>query len=113
LNKLNEDKLLQGKDVVISDITGWADGGRKTVGMCAECRSNIFGPLIEGGANSVTIPYTTGNTVQGTLRIERADFENAQKAVEKARLPFTKDQPGPRSDAAWKALHQWGKYTPC
>ena len=41
----------------------------------------MFNYLINGGANSVTLPTTKGNRVTGTVRIPRDHFAAAQSEI--------------------------------
>ncbi|MGN7785266.1 DUF6531 domain-containing protein [Niabella sp. 22666] len=75
LNELAEKGQLRGQDVVISDVKGqFPEGVVKEVQVCAECRHNMFQPLIDGEAKSVTIPRKGGEPIT----IMRADFEAAR-----------------------------------
>ncbi|MBZ4187943.1 DUF6531 domain-containing protein [Niabella sp. 3A5MI-3] len=75
LNELADQGKLKGQDVVISDVKGqFPEGVIKEVQVCAECRTNMFDPLIRGEANSVTIPRKGGDPIT----IQRADFVAAR-----------------------------------
>jgi hypothetical protein len=83
LSELNKTGALNGQDVVIHDVTGHFPGGTtKPVGVCAECRAGMFGHLIDGNANSVTIPRTKGNKVIDTITIQREHFATVQAELD-------------------------------
>ena len=78
LRELNKRGALKGADVVISDVVGhFPKGEEKAVQVCAKCRHNIFQELIEGKANSITIPRLGG----APITIMKDQFEAVQKAT--------------------------------
>jgi len=102
LNKLRKKRALKGADVYIKDVKGhFINGIDKDVQVCAKCRHDIFQILIDGKANSVTIPRLGGDAIT----IQRKDFEKVQNATEEV----LKEYEGTRlykkrSDASFKAL---------
>jgi RHS repeat-associated protein len=104
LNSMANAGHLSGQDVVISDVIGHFPEGTKDVGVCTNCRSNIFDPLQRGGANSVTFPVTKGNQVVGSVKIESKDFAKVQAGIDRIRKGSgTLRQ---KSDAAWDLLQK-------
>jgi RHS repeat-associated protein len=78
LKDLNKKGALNGADVVISDVKGHFPGNtKKDVQVCAKCRHDIFQDLIDGKANSVTIPQKGGTPIT----VMRDQFKNVQKAT--------------------------------
>jgi RHS family protein len=112
LNDFLDNNRLKGKDVHISDITGqFRTSGNKPVGMCTNCRTNIFDILKQGEAKSVSFPETRGNKVLGTIKIESSDFDKVRKELDAVRKLPGSDKT--RSDAAWKVLHKYNKFGKC
>jgi len=108
LNDFADRGLLQDQDVVISNVVGEADGITGPVGVCARCRGDIFDPLIEGGAESVTLPVTRSRQIQGSITIHRADFESVQREI-RAAVANAGDSTVRRSEAAWDVLEKYSK----
>lgn len=102
LNSMANSGQLRGQDVVISDVVGHFPEGTKPVGVCTNCRSNIFDPLQRGGASSVTFPMTKGNVVVDSVKIESKDFAKVQAGIDKIRN--SSDSIRKKSDDAWDLL---------
>ena len=112
LNDFLDNNRLKGKDVHISNITGqFRTSGNKPVGMCTNCRTNIFDILKQGEAKSVSFPETRGNKVLGTIKIESSDFDKVRKELDAVRKLPGSDKT--RSDAAWDVLHKYNKFGKC
>ena len=78
LRELNKKGALNGADVVISDVVGhFPKGEEKAVQVCAKCRHDIFQELIDGKANSITIPRKGG----APITIMKDQFETVQNAT--------------------------------
>jgi RHS repeat-associated protein len=105
LGELSRSGALQGQDVVIKDVIGHFPGGvSKTVGVCAECRANMFEHLIDGGAKSITIPETRGGKVIGQITIHSDNFKAVQADLKSIIDKFGKNKGVGRSNAAYDAL---------
>ncbi len=102
LNDFANKGLLNGNDVVISDVTGHFSNGTKPVGVCSKCRSDIFGVLSEGGAKSVSIPVTKGNVHTGSITIQSEHFGRIQAEID--RINSGPGSARTKSDASWKVL---------
>jgi RHS repeat-associated protein len=105
LNSFADRGLLDGKDITLSNVNGqFNPGGTKPVGVCTNCRADMFKILDEGGAKSVTFPMTKGNKVGDAIKIPAEKF-----AVVRAELVKVRDGGkafGPRSDEAWEVLEK-------
>lgn len=100
-----------GKDVVITDVVGkMRPAPNLPVPVCAECRSNMFGRLIKGQANSVTFPVVRGYTQVGTITIHNRNFSKAYRELQGVLKQYSKKQALSRSNAAWAILE---KYKEC
>ncbi len=108
LEALGQQGALKGKDVIISDVTGhFPNGVNKEVQVCAECRHNMFQPLIDGEANSITIPRKGGDPI--TIMSE--DFKKAQIDTGKILDKYTGTRKyKKRSDESFEASERHNKY---
>ncbi len=113
LSSLEAEGKLAGRNVVISDVTGrFPKVGERTVPMCAACRSDMFKPLINGGANSVAIPYTRGGKVIGQITIQSDRFMQAHKELKEVIQKYEGTQRYlKRSNEAWDILLTHGTLT--
>ena len=105
LEGLRQGAGFEGKNVVLSDIEGRFPGGKQPVGMCTNCRANIFDVLIRGKAASVTIPKTVGGVLQGTITIMAKDFKAARDSVQS--IINSESGKLARSNKAWAALEKF------
>ena len=112
LGELNKTGALRGQDVVITDVIGhFPENVNKTVGVCAECREGMFAHLIDGEANSVTIPKTRGSKILKTVKIPKEHFAAAQaelKAINDKYLGTKKY--GARSKESYAVLEKYQTY---
>ncbi|HEY0608841.1 MAG TPA: RHS repeat-associated core domain-containing protein, partial [Chitinophaga sp.] len=108
LNQLTREGGFRGQEVVISDVTGtFTKAGELPIGMCSDCRTDIFDILQKGGASGVTIPMTIAKKFQRPLYIPAENFAKAQAELNAIRHI---DHDRTRSDEAWKVLK---KYETC
>lgn len=112
LNHFANNGLMEDQDVIIKDVLGKFRTGDVPVGVCVNCRTDIFDVLDAGGAKSVTFPKTIGNEVKGTVKIDSQDFGKVQAELATVkRMPNnTIAEKTARSNAAWSALEKYNKY---
>jgi RHS repeat-associated protein len=107
LTSFNERGLMDGKDITISNVTGnFNPANTKPVGVCRNCRTDMFDVLEKGGAKSVTMPITKGNKVLGTVMIPAEKFGVVGDELHKIRMGKGTDRT--KSDAAWEVLKKHG-----
>lgn len=101
LREMSSKGYLKGQNVIISDVTGKFSTGSKPVGVCSNCRKDMFEILKDSGAQSVQIPVTKSNVTQGSLTIQSKDFGTVQKELDKIK---SLNNPRIRSDKTWDIL---------
>ena len=107
LNSFADRGLMDQKDINISNVMGdFNPSNTKPVGVCTNCRTNMFDVLEKGGANSVTMPITKGNKVLGAVTVPSEKFGVVGSELEKIRSGSGTNRQ--KSDAAWDVLKKHG-----
>jgi RHS repeat-associated protein len=98
---------IEGKNVMINHVEAkMRPGPNKVIPVCVDCRTDMFKKLMDGGANSVTIPVTKGKRKYKPIKIPSENFEKVYKAL----LPIKaipKKYSGTRSRMAWEVLNKY------
>ena len=106
MNGLNQmSDLMSGQDVIISNVTGhFYDGIDRPVGMCVNCRTDMFDVLEANGAKSVTLTVTKSNVKIENITIPRENFGAVQQELDKIKNSIKGNRQ--RSDKAWEVLEK-------
>jgi hypothetical protein len=99
---------LVDQDVVIHDVIGHQPKQQTIpIGVCAECRTNMFSLLIRGRAKSVTTPVMKGQEIVDQLTINRKFFLSAQSELEDVLEQYGRTNFPARSDDAYAILRKY------
>ena len=99
---------LRDQDVVIHDVIGHQPKQQTIpIGVCAECRTNMFTILDAGGAKSVTIPVMKGQDEVGKFTINSKFFLSAQSELQDVLRQYGRTNFPARSDDAYAILRKY------
>ncbi|PFH08282.1 RHS repeat-associated protein [Collimonas sp. PA-H2] len=103
---MNKGGGFDGEDVIIHDVVGKENNVIKPVGVCSECRENIFALLKKGGASSVTMPKTVANVIiMEKMKIPSSAFDTLEEEIGEINRTHKKGDIN-RSNKSWEALER-------
>jgi hypothetical protein len=108
LQEHSKNGRLRDQNVVIHDVIGHLPKQETIpIGVCAECRTNMFSLLIRDRAKSVTIPVMKGQDEIDKFTINREFFQSAQSELQDVLRQYGRTNFNGRSKDAYAVLRKY------